>query len=359
MQVIVGLDAKVGQLGLYFPPGGILSTEFAVEHKLAKSAGGYLPDHKPRVEAMKLRGIPSYGLFVPVIDAEHVKGAWQDGELVGEPICKKYLPPNQGAHTMSTGKTAKKDATFGLPRHYDTPQVWNVIKQIPIGARVYVTEKIHGTSGRSGLIKRPKAKGLFGWVKSLFQSEYVYVCGSRNVEFQIGSEKGARYVAHSKLQPLIQPGEVWYYELFGWDGQSKIQQDLTNDKKVQVSYTYGLLPNTHGTFVYRIQDKSGRDLTPVEVWSLTVNQHPLSYYSNEPTYFIHESASKTMVRLRDEANTESKMDKNTISEGIVAVFTDPNGQEVIGVAKLKSQEFCEMEGIAYGGDKYIDAEEAA
>lgn len=355
MQVIVGLDMTVGQLGLFFPPGGLMGVEFAAKHNLLKSQKGYLSDSKPCIEALKLRGMTSYGLFVPTDE-------YDEGDLVGDPVCTKYLPPNQPQRAIHGPGKAPKNPTYGLPCHYDTPQIWNVVKQIPVGARVFVTEKIHGTSGRSGLIKRPRKKGIIGWIKSFFQSEYVYVCGSRNVEFPLDRIPGVRGEVHRQLAPYIKPGEVWYYEIYGYDGHAKIQQDLRdNESLTNVSYTYGKAPGEYSVFVYRITDASGRELNPFEVDDCRLNVPTSSFFDKRwrvLRLFEHISASDTMKRLSYLANAPS-FAPGTISEGVVAVFTDPTKEHVIGAAKLKSFKFCEMEGIAYGGDKYVDAEEAA
>ena len=71
--VIVGLDTKPEELGVYFPVDGKLGTEYAVKNDLlrrkdenGKPAGGYLDPEKRNIKALKLRGEKSDGLFMPL-----------------------------------------------------------------------------------------------------------------------------------------------------------------------------------------------------------------------------------------------------------------------------------------------------
>src|SRR6478752_5601244 len=74
-QVVVGLDTKVGDLGIYFPVDDQLSHEFCIEQKLySKSAqiqlglelnGSGFFDHNRRVRTQKFRGQKSEGFWIP------------------------------------------------------------------------------------------------------------------------------------------------------------------------------------------------------------------------------------------------------------------------------------------------------
>ena len=71
--VIVDLNTKIGDLGIYFPIDLQLSEEYCRENDLVrrkdengKAAGGYLDPNKRNIRAMRFRGSPSEGLFLPL-----------------------------------------------------------------------------------------------------------------------------------------------------------------------------------------------------------------------------------------------------------------------------------------------------
>lgn len=355
MQVIVGLGSKVGDLGLYFPPGGLLSVEFATTHKLLKSCGGYLSDTKPRVEAMKLRQIQSYGLFIPV------EGFYKEGDLVGEPICRKYLSERQRQQQV-TGRRPQRE-TIGLPKHYDTSQLWNVIGHIKPGTAFEVTEKLHGTSGRSGWMPKKRARAWWGRLRDwLSREKHIYVCGSRNVEFTPGYEPGCRAEVHEALRPYVRRGEVWFYDIVGYDGTKKIQPDLADpDTKQKHDYSYGVPPGRWVAAVYRITGADGKDLVPHAVRDrVSVVEDPMvtTVLCLQNGWFTTpQNVMKSASKYANQPSLYAAGGHELAAEGVVLVFYDET--TVHAVAKLKSFKFCQMEGIAYGGGDYLDPEEAA
>ena len=75
--VIVGLDIKEGDIGIYFPTDGRLSLDYAKENNLirvkdenGKDIGGYLDADKRKIGTIKLRGEKSDGLFMPIKSLE-------------------------------------------------------------------------------------------------------------------------------------------------------------------------------------------------------------------------------------------------------------------------------------------------
>ena len=71
--VIVGLDTKLGDIGIYFPIDGKLGKEYAEKNNLVRKKddlgneiGGYLDPEKRNIKAMKLRGERSEGLYMPL-----------------------------------------------------------------------------------------------------------------------------------------------------------------------------------------------------------------------------------------------------------------------------------------------------
>ena len=102
--VIVGLDTKPEELGVYFPVDGKLGTEYAVKNDLlrrkdenGKPAGGYLDPEKRNIKALKLRGEKSDGLFMPLSSLNGFTdiAKLREGDVItilnGVTICEKYI----------------------------------------------------------------------------------------------------------------------------------------------------------------------------------------------------------------------------------------------------------------------------
>ena len=72
-QVIVSLEYKEGDVGLYLPTDGKLGVEYAEKNNLVRKKdaegneiGGYLDPDKRHIRSLKLRGEFSDGLFMPL-----------------------------------------------------------------------------------------------------------------------------------------------------------------------------------------------------------------------------------------------------------------------------------------------------
>ena len=71
--VIVSLNTKEGDVGVYFPVDGKLDEKFATINDIVRRkdefgnpCGGYLDPDKRNITAIKLRGEKSDGLFLPL-----------------------------------------------------------------------------------------------------------------------------------------------------------------------------------------------------------------------------------------------------------------------------------------------------
>lgn len=114
--VIVGLDTKPEELGVYFPVDGKLGTEYAVKNDLlrrkdenGKPAGGYLDPEKRNIKALKLRGEKSDGLFMPLSSLNGFTdiAKLREGDVItilnGVTICEKYIPRRKNSAVMVGG----------------------------------------------------------------------------------------------------------------------------------------------------------------------------------------------------------------------------------------------------------------
>ncbi len=204
-QVIVGLDDKEGDLGLYFIAGTQLSEEFCKANDLVRrknedgSVGGGMFDENRRVRAQKFRGEVSDGFWIPISSLmvpppvtrksyENVKERDSFVEFDGVPICNKYIPKNGVVRSGGgTGKPKEKTkSSLMFKEHFDTPHFSKNLGKIPENAILIITEKLHGTSVRCGYVLFDKKltfieKLLVKLGVDVKTQEYKFAVGSRRV----------------------------------------------------------------------------------------------------------------------------------------------------------------------------------
>ena len=168
--VIVGLDVKVGDLGVYFPIDLQLSEEYCAQNNLVRkkdengnNIGGYLEPDKRNIRAMKLRGEKSEGLFMPLESLAYTgETKFEVGQKIeilnGHEICRKYIPKgNSGVPHVKDGNRTRKRSVPIAPlfaEHADTEQLAYNLDAFRPGDLVEITLKMHGTSGRTGYLPK-------------------------------------------------------------------------------------------------------------------------------------------------------------------------------------------------------------
>ncbi len=126
-----------GDLVTYIPIDAVIPAEHSDRWGFTK----YLSNG--RVRCAKLRGEPSFGVIVDLEDA-----AWAEGEDVKERYgITKFIPPVK----ISAGDAAPSHPLF--PEYTDVENLRNFPSVFIDGEDVFVTEKLHGTSCRLGLIE--------------------------------------------------------------------------------------------------------------------------------------------------------------------------------------------------------------
>jgi RNA ligase (TIGR02306 family) len=143
---------RVGEPVVYFPPDICLPEDEANwlgVFKYLKSGG--------RVAACRLRGVPSYGFVTPVPPRLASMVDHPDADLTEHYRAWKYEPPVRvyRGHGGGTGEVwgslAREPENF---HHYtDIQAYWKHHREFEDGILVRVTEKIHGTNSRVGLLK--------------------------------------------------------------------------------------------------------------------------------------------------------------------------------------------------------------
>lgn len=148
-QVVVGRNQfKEDDKVVYFAPDVVLPRELSDAWGVTQ----YLS--KQRIKATRLRGEPSFGLVMPCLLPE-----WQVGENVAEhfPGVAKWQPPTREARRHEPGQGKFIPNPDHLPRDPSFPAYTSInnLRYYPDlldGELVVVTEKLHGTNSRIGIV---------------------------------------------------------------------------------------------------------------------------------------------------------------------------------------------------------------
>jgi len=273
--VIVGLNTKIGDIGIFFPLESALSAGFIYENNLStkpelnkdQKTKGYFGSHG-RVKAQTFRDEKSMGFWIPINSLDYLKipnetlveGLELD-EYNGHRICSKYIPVRNtpSLPKPKSGKVHKKRESriySGQFRfHYDTSHLGKNMHRIKPDNIISITWKFHGTSAIAANVvcKNPrdwKIK-LVNWIalkltgKAFYNDSYQEVYASRKViknEFMENDPSKKNYYSYDLWTEIgkqhfhnkLQPGESIYYEIVGYtkDGGA-----------IQKGYDYGCNPN--------------------------------------------------------------------------------------------------------------------
>ena len=384
-QVVVGLGAKDGDIGIYFPTDGQLSTEYAEANDLIgkyvegkKVSGGFFSE-KRRVRAQNFRGERSDGYWAEadtlVFTGSVPTEVGQEFDTWnGVPICNKYYTPKTLRSMRGGNKRKRRGETVMFKKHFDTKQFQYNMESIPENSIITITEKIHGTSGRYGYVLEELPKKWYHRAFNLTpRKEWQYLMGSRNVILEHSSTPGYydsdefRYNAVVKLNGNLRKGEVVYFELVGYAGdrpimptvKTKSLPDIARIYGDEMSYSYGCGVGECDLYVYRIaminEDGVSIDLTWEQVKQrcseLGVKHVPeLENVRGWPV----SSYTKVMEQQNLGAST---IDNRHIREG-VCLRADYGALEPM-VLKHKSYDFKVLEGIIKQDDDYVDMEEVS
>lgn len=306
--VIVDLNTKIGDLGVYFPIDLQLSEEYCEKNNLVRkldengnNIGGYLEPNKRNIRAMRFRGSKSEGLFMPLETLVYTgKTQFEVGEKIdvvnGYEICKKYIPKGKKiSNPRNYNKTRKKKVPISplFVEHADTEQLVYNMDAFLENDMVEMTLKMHGTSGRTGYLpvfqgytskfplfnslarlKTPPtgkaARKLYDIAISHATPVYDwgYVTGTRRVV--LDNFEGGFYgdnafrEQHAKFfEGKLNKGETVYYEIVGFTTtgapiMSSVANNKISDKEFTKQYgktttfSYGCKENESACYVYRM-----------------------------------------------------------------------------------------------------------
>jgi hypothetical protein len=398
-RVIVGLETKSGDLGVYFEQDGQLSDEYCSANDLLpryddsgnRIGGGYFSDNR-RVRAQNFRSVKSEGFWMPLeslswtgFDISRLKVGDMFDTLNGKLICNKYYTKATLA-SMKAGSGKSKLKTYAdFPEHYDTAQFRFI--PVPDGALVHISEKEHGTSVRYGHVKvhRSKNKPLIWWTwhdigqwikdRTIAQdttTAYEYVLGTRRAILPgdfVRGYTGGYYgngdpydVAATFLHGKLKQDEIVYGEVVGYlrTGKPLFSQGTSKLKDIQKQYggemvfSYGCVEGTARFKVYRIT-QGGRDLTWFEI-KQRATELGVDTVSVIDSGVFNGNRDELNARVETHLEGPSTLDPTHIREGVCLRIESEFG---IRIVKAKSWTFGVLEGYIKDDETYVDMEEIA
>lgn len=403
-RVVVGINHVEHELGIYFAPDLQLSADYCRENDLIaryedgkKVGGGYFSD-KRRVTTQKFKGVKSEGIWMPLSSVGYINNGRAHvpnvlGDLFNDihahdavihPICTKYISEHTAKIRASNGKNAKiEKSVIDFPKHKDTPQLIHDIGNIPVGATIIISEKLHGTSHRLGkpLVKQELTRvqrlinyfAHFVGKKPYVTEKYDIVHGTRNVIISAGKigfhgAEDFRYAAAAGGD--LKDGEMVYGEIVGFaNGKSIMPPHATKGLKElekvygeSVTYHYGVGEGACRFYVYRITqlvDGVHKDLSFKE---MAQRASELGYFFIVPltAYITYDGdADKLMEVVKKYAESingtySQSIYANHPSEGVVLRIEHEGN---IYALKYKSFGFKVLEGIIREDPTYVELED--
>ena len=288
----VGLDVKIGDIGVYFPTDLQLDYDFCAQNHLLRKLidgtpdKGYMDPNKRNVSTIKLRGEKSDGIYVNISDfdycfdddaSKYLKIGDTISVVNGHPICQKYIPHSnkRTGHPTDGNRTRKKKAPIAplFTEHADTEQLAYNLGAFQAGDQIEITLKMHGTSQRTGYLPVFKGYKRSLWDKIMKRDgtpiyEWGYVSGTRRTVLENfdGGFYGSNLFReqHSKFfEGKLHKGEEVYYEVVGFtDTGAPIMASASNKKLNDkafikqygetTTFSYGCEPAQSELYVYRM-----------------------------------------------------------------------------------------------------------
>lgn len=405
-QVIVGKDTQDGQLGLFFETDGRLGEDFAKANDLIRRkdengnpAGGMFEESR-KVKSIKLRGARSDGFWCPLSHLNYLGGdtsSLKEGDQIdsfnGAVFCEKFVTKATQARQSKNKSTPRDNKMFA--KHIDTGHFKRESHLIPEGSIIYITEKMHGTSFRLAnvLDETPIQRSpvgqffawLFNWPKT--KKEWKILVGSRNVivgDSHTGFHGAEAFRKKSVEGIAPRKGECIYGEIVGYteSGAPIMATQPTaglKDKKIseqygdKMEYSYGCLPGTCQTYVYRITQVNEDGFVTELPWPQVKKRCKELGLKHVPeiasSIILDNGDFDGAVSLRGLSNITvnssenpdgsplpSLLDARHIREGVVVRAESEHGTVWL---KEKGFVFKCLEGICKESDDFVDTEEAA
>ena len=402
-QVIVSKDVQDGQLGAYFPTDGEMSDKMCWHNNLYRKgkgqnkdseANGYFEENR-RIKCLTLRSAKSEGIWLELdklawtgIDLQTLKEGQVFDTLNGHLICEKYY--SKATRRVMGSQKQNPPRVSEVPmfkKHKDTEQLRYYIGTIPTGARVIITRKLHGTSGRTGnlLVAQPlkfwqqKINDWLVWLGGtpifIPEQKWMHVSGSRNVTFDpriplVETDYNDRAWRISIGQRFtLHKGETIYYEIVGYMGNTPIMTPHSLDKDKdeirksleklypkRIVYSYGLGEGQYEIYVYRITNTNVDNITTELSWDQIKARCRELGLKHVPEVWADELTTReTLLDIcKHHSDGPDPLDNRHPVEGVCVRVEHPDMYGTI--FKDKGFVFKYLEGIAKEQD-VVDMEE--
>lgn len=194
-----------------------------------------LRQHKYRVRTIRLRKLISQGMLIPA------REGWVEGQDVTEELkIQKYEPPEP---VFLSGDTAKDIPDF--PKYTDIERWKNYPNVFEPGDPVHITEKIHGTNFRCGIIndefcvgshkmcRKPGGGNIYSSIarefkleEKLREAQKILRCEDV-VYFGEIFGKGVQDLRYDLQEPIVRCFDIWVNRLW---------EDHKQEKTLSASY---------------------------------------------------------------------------------------------------------------------------
>lgn len=275
--VVVSKDVKLGDKMLYFVSGTKLNEDYCKYNNLLDKAEsnndttkkGFISHKQFRVKAIRLRGIVSDGMLMPLESLGFDGNAWDSDlkpgdeftDINGISICEKYFVPirnsNPGGKAPAKQPKISRLVENQFFLHNDTDNLRKNIHKLNANDIIGIHYKKHGTSAVFGnvLVKKnlkwyeklAKKLGL-----NVIDTHYDVVYSSRKVvknEYLNPNQDGGFYgediwsVVAKEISHLIPKNWTLYGEILGCTPSGAFIQD---------GFDYGCQKGEHKFYVYKI-----------------------------------------------------------------------------------------------------------
>jgi RNA ligase (TIGR02306 family) len=341
--IVTGRDQYVaGDLCIFVPPDSILPLD--LETKLFGGPDSKIKLNKSRVKQIKIRGAYSQGLLVSPKDAFDSdffhKLIELETDLAAMLNITKYEPPAPSYQGPSLKRDKPKENAFfhvygGIDNFKWYPDLFAE------GEQVSITEKIHGSNIRFGLVpyvaNNPWRKFL-KWLGLTPKFEWVY--GSNRVQLQqrkgykgwYGENVYGNVLAKYNAKDKVQPGEIWYGELYG-DG-------------IQGKYNYGCTNGEHKLVVFDMKNQDGTSSFFADA-PIFIDLAKERGFDVVPELYrgpYNKEAAKALTQGDSVLAPEQKVREGVVIKPLVEDSTSIIGRKVL---KLISEKYLEADQTEY------------
>lgn len=276
--IVVSKDTKIGDIMLYFVSGTKLNSEYCTKNNLLDKAEmnfdtskrGFISYKQYRVKAIKLRGVISDGILMPLsslspfLEEQSIRSLNIGDEFTdinGNSLCEKYIVPvrnsNPGGKAPKQPKRISRLVEDQFFLHGDTDNLRKNIHKINPNDIIGIHYKKHGTSAVYGNVL---VKKNLRWYEKLakklginvVETTYDIVYSSRKVvkNQYLNTETGEGFygediwgVVAKEIEHLIPKNWTLYGEILGF---------TSSGSAIQGGYDYGCKLGEHKFYVYKI-----------------------------------------------------------------------------------------------------------